>query len=1242
MRILHLLVLFCLTALPAAAQDAGDDGKSYLESLIEGALSDGARQVTVDGFEGALSSNATLKRLTIADAHGIWFTLRDASLIWSRAALLRGRLEVQELSAASMDLARLPDGPARVTPADAEAQPFALPDLPVSVSIARIRADRVRLGPDVLGEAAEFRLDGRLQLDGGTAETALNIRRIGRADRLTLDAGFSDATRILRIALDFDEAADGLVSRLLRVPGRPALRLKVAGEAPLADFEARVALSSDGARRLGGSIAIAAAKAGAGHDFSATLSGDLRPLFTPELRPFLGARAAFDLAGQAGPEGRLMIDRLSLATGAMDLSGTLALAADGWPERLALDGRIGGAGRLRLPLTGPATYLESADFTARYDAGAGAGWLAGATLAGFMRDGLRIGRARLDGTGTLTRAAPGGLSADISLDATGMAHDDPALARALGQTATGRARLAWQPGAPLRIDRLDLAGGDASLTARGTLGGLADGFPVSGRALLQSGDLARFAALSGRDLTGQARATLQGSGTLLGGAFDATLAATTTDLRTGTPRLDPLLAGRGTLELSARRGETGTTLDRLVLGNDHLSARADGQLNARSGSLTLTATIAELSLVEPRLSGPARLDTRLGWEAGGALTLSRMHAEAAGAVLDAQGTVMTNDPDLPARGQFSLTTGDLSRLAALAGRPLAGQVTLTAQGGGSLRGQRANAVISLTGRDMRTGLAALDTITAGTVDFDADLAFGDGAPVLHRLKLVTPRLTATAEGTAPGAPVSVTARLADLGLLAPGLSGPATLDGSLALPGPGEEATDIALTFTGPGRGAARITGQMQGPGDRLSVGVDGQMPLALANGLIAPRSVTGPARFELRLDGPPRLSSLSGTIGLSGARVALPTLKSALSDISGTVTLGGAEARLDLTGNAGAGGRFRLQGPIGLSPPHQAGLAATLTRLGLRDPTLFETTASGRVTVTGPLTGGARIAGALVLGRTELRVPSGSPGGTGAVAPITHVNEPAAVRLTRRRAGLIETAARPAGPAFPLDLTVDAPNRIFVRGRGLDAELGGRLQLGGTTADMRPGGAFTLLRGRIDVLTKRLELTEGLIDLRGTLDPWIRFVATTETDDATVQVILEGLASAPDLRLTSSPDLPEEEILARLLFGRSFSKMSAFQAAQLVGAVATLSGKGGGGLTGRLRDTFGLSDVDITTTEDGATEFSTGTYITDNVYSEITADSDGRNRINLNLDLGRSLTVKGRADSQGDTGIGIFFEKDY
>ena len=82
--------------------------------------------------------------------------------------------------------------------------------------------------------------------------------------------------------------------------------------------------------------------------------------------------------------------------------------------------------------------------------------------------------------------------------------------------------------------------------------------------------------------------------------------------------------------------------------------------------------------------------------------------------------------------------------------------------------------------------------------------------------------------------------------------------------------------------------------------------------------------------------------------------------------------------------------------------------------------------------------------------------------------------------------------------------------------------------------------------------------------------------------------------------------------------------------------------MTGGLRNAFDLSDFDVTTTDEGATQLRAGAYLSENLYSEVTADSDGNQKIDLKLDLSRSVTIKGSTDTTGNTGIGIFFEKDY
>jgi translocation and assembly module TamB len=370
------------------------------------------------------------------------------------------------------------------------------------------------------------------------------------------------------------------------------------------------------------------------------------------------------------------------------------------------------------------------------------------------------------------------------------------------------------------------------------------------------------------------------------------------------------------------------------------------------------------------------------------------------------------------------------------------------------------------------------------------------------------------------------------------------------------------------------------------------------------------------------------------------------LRDIEAEMRLARGSAELAVTSRVQSGGRLGLRGRASLRAPYRLDLVADIADLRVSDPGFYETSVNGQLSIQGPVqTGGAAVLGRLELAETEIRVPDGAGGAGGALPGLVHLAEPRPVRETRARAGLIAREGSGGGGSSlnaALDVTIAAPARIFVRGRGLDAELGGALRLRGTTSDVITAGRFDLIRGRLDILGKRLTLSEASVQLQGDFDPYLRAVATTQVEDTLVQVLVEGLASAPEVRFSSVPELPEDEILARLLFGRDITEISALQALQLANAVRVLSGQSGEGVVGRLRRDFGLDDLDLATSDDGEVGLRAGKYISDNAYTDVTVDTSGRSEINLNLSLSPSVTLRGSAASDGSTGVGIFFERDY
>ena len=1172
MRNVLALALF----LPTAAL-AQDDDRGYLQAFLEDNLSGAGRQVTITGFEGALSSRATIERLEIADDAGVWITLDEVVLDWSRSSLLSGEVVVNELSADTITVARLPSVAADSALPAPEASGFALPDLPVSVDIGSVEADRIVLGDGVLGEPVEGRFQAALSLAGGEGQAALVLERTdGTQGRIALDAGFSNATGILALDLSAREDAGGIAARMLGLPGEPSVDLSIAGSGPLSDFSADIRLASDGVDRLSGPVEILQADSGA-YRFTASLAGDLAPLFLPEYAAFLGDRVALDLAGARWSSGRLVLDRLALSARALDLDGALTVAADGLPEAFSLAGTVASddGQPVLLPLPGKGqTRVRRAEIDLRFDARKDNGWTGRASLIGLETETLRLGQAQLRGSGRIDRVASrNGVGATLDFRAEGLALHDAALQEALGPALSGHAVLFWRKGEDaLRLPQLSLTGEGFALSAGLRIEGLESGLNTGGRLSFTTTDLSRLSKLTDLPLAGSAEVTLEGEASRLSGSFDLALDMVANGLRTGFEQVDRLTGGTTRLTVSARRDESGTVLRALNLAVDGLALSASGQGSSGGSDLAGKLTLADLGILDP------------AW--GGSLTAE----------------------------------------ARLTGTPADGTLTLSG-----------------TGNRLSVGQPKADRLIEGETALEVALRLRDGRLFLSAAWLDGTNLAAEATGTGTGDELAVSGRIRDLALLAEGYPGPVTLSGSLT---PEAGGASMDLRVLGPAGIDTRVAGRISGADADLTV--QGSADAALLNAVADPATLAGSLRLDLALRGPLALSSLSGRVTMAGGRIAYPFRGISLTRTELVADLSQGSARLAATSELAAGGRLRLGGNVDLTAPFAASLDLQLDTVRLRDPELYDTTISGLLRITGPLLNGALLAGRLALGETELLIPSTGFASASDLEAISHINDSAAVRATRARAQLNGgtggggNGGSATGPDWALNVVVDAPNRIFLRGRGLDAELGGSVTLGGSLRAIAPSGAIQLIRGRLDLLGKRLVLSEASLALEGDLVPYVTVVATNETDGVTSMVRIEGPADAPEVTFSSSPEMPQEEVLSWLLFGRGLQSISVLQAAELANAVAVLAGRGGQGIVSKLRRGFGFDDLDVTTSEDGTASVTAGKYLTDNIYTGIEVDQDGKSKINLNLDLRKGVTVKGRVGSDGQSGIGIFLEGDY
>ncbi len=769
--------------------------------------------------------------------------------------------------------------------------------------------------------------------------------------------------------------------------------------------------------------------------------------------------------------------------------------------------------------------------------------------------------------------------------------------------------------------------GRTTLTADGTARDIFEVPFITADGRLQAADIADFAALAQRPISGRVDTDFALAGTSDLSRASIELDGTYTDITTGQPQADALLTGPVSLLIDANL-ENGTyTLKNAKLDGQEITALANGFITDSTGQFTLSGAITDArSLAETAPEGPVAFRTEAArqdsdWTFDTALSGPAATVNATGTAFDPLG----DSPSLS--GVLVADLPDLSVFAGLAARPLAGQVSANAKGDLSIDLNHFDVEATVNASGIRTGNAEADNLLSGDIALTLDAHRDGAAAEFTTFDISTRTITATANGTlgTVGSQIDLNARLNDVAPFVSGIAGPATINGTIAQAS--GNSLDINVNATGPGGTSARISGTAADDFSTVNLNFDGQAPLGLANRFIQPRSLAGTLNFDLAVNGPPTLASVSGQMQSSGARFVAPAIGMTLENAELSVGLANARANINLRSTVNTGGTLAIN------------------QVGLIDPRLFETTVTGTIPASGPLAGGASIAGTLNLGETNIQIPSTGLGGAGDIPEVIHINEPPPVRGTRQRAGLLETAdagAGGSGPGFPLNIQVNAPNRVFVRGRGLDSEFGGGLQITGTSNDVIPIGAFNLIRGRLDILGQRLEIEDANITMQGSFVPVISLLASTRTDDATVNIVIEGPATNPDIAFTFDPDLPEEEVLARLIFGRGIETLSPLQAARLALAVRTLAGQGGEGVVGNIRRGAGLADFDVTTDEAGNTAVRAGAYLGDNLYTDVTVNAEGETELNLNLDVSNSVTLKGSATNTGETSIGIFYEQDY
>ena len=353
-----------------------------------------------------------------------------------------------------------------------------------------------------------------------------------------------------------------------------------------------------------------------------------------------------------------------------------------------------------------------------------------------------------------------------------------------------------------------------------------------------------------------------------------------------------------------------------------------------------------------------------------------------------------------------------------------------------------------------------------------------------------------------------------------------------------------------------------------------------------------------------------------------------------------------ELTGRAGDG-TIRAEGEIGLSSAagYPIRIDAHLENARLARSDDITATATGDLQIRNSRAEPALIRGTLRLGETRYQIVTQGAARIPQLAGVRRRGEPLLPPGQRQA----QASAVPS--AWNLDLRLISDNQLYVTGMGLESEWAADLRVTGRTSAPELTGTISLVRGTLGLAGRRFILDQqSQITFPDTdsqrINPQLDIRATANIDDVDVTILIGGNATNPRIEFTSNPGLPQDEVVARILFGSSVTEISAIQAIQLAASLNSLRG-GSGGLNplGELQQATGIDRLRILGEDDTVgrgTAIAAGFYLSDDIYIEIITDAEGFTATQLEISLSRALSLLSQFGTRGGTNVNLRYSRDY
>lgn len=814
-------------------------------------------------------------------------------------------------------------------------------------------------------------------------------------------------------------------------------------------------------------------------------------------------------------------------------------------------------------------------------------------------DDLALTQAVFEATGNDLAAAPNGTLA--------------LTAKREGESARFEAGYALRDGR-LTVSQLRLTAPDAAFSGEAVVN-TATG-QINGKLTGKAGNLAGLGRFAGQSLAGSLNLSvsagsgrtgqsvvcdLSASGLRLPGlaAAGLTVAANLDDV-TGNPR------GKATVTAK------GLAAGGLDLASLSLAATGDGR--------TLSATLETTGTIPG--GKPLDLAAQIGLAGSGKgqkITLSRLSGS-----LDAKKFHLSNPATV------NLESAGVMRLDGLA---LAfDKAKIEASGQMNSRAVTAKAAISHFPLPLLAdfGIAGL----GGTADVTVTLSGAPSRPELTAGLTIAKLVMASEKGSGlPGLAIAAKATLAGGKAAVQATVGTAAQKNAVTV-----EASLPARFALSPFAFAIPPDGALSG---RVSADSDlSQMAAVLAQ---ANTRIVGRLTVNMALGGTLSAPSVTGGVALAAKKLENADAGLVLKDLTLQIDASGRDITItQATGKDNHGGSFTLSGKVGIADPTNGpvDIALRLHHLRVAGSDLAKVTADGDLTVSGTLSH-MRAAGKIEIGPAAINLPNSLPPSV-VVIPVTYINDPNAPPKKTK-------AAPPAAARhIDLDITASLGQAVYVRGMGLESRWEGSVRVTGTAAAPVVVGKYAIHKGWVELFGNTLTITKGEIIFRGATPPapTLDILAESTAAGATAGVSISGDATNPHIQLVSTPPLPHDEILSRILFGQSSRTLSPLQAAQLAQAAASLyAGGTPTSLLSRTRRILGLDQLSLVSGNGGmsSTMLKAGKEIVKGVTVGVEQGMGAQSgAVSVEVQVTPNVTVESRVGADNKQGVGVNWKWDY